>query len=58
MVQVADSQHRVLAAWQTRVAEEIKLYVSNKPEDKARSLREKYLRALILGLEATNNEGL
>ena len=46
VVQVADSQHRVLAAWQTRVAEEIKLYVSNKPEDKARSLREKYLKAI------------
>ena len=29
---------------QERVAEEIKIYVSNKPEEKKKSLREKYLK--------------
>ena len=43
---VLSSQKTVLDMWQERVTEEMKLYVSNKPEDKHKSLRERLLKSL------------
>ena len=40
------SQKTVLDTWHERVTEEMKLYVSNKPEDKHKSLRERFLKSL------------
>ena len=41
---VTSTQRVLMEASQARVAEEIKLYVSNKPEDKKKSMSEKYLK--------------
>ena len=35
--------------WQERVSEEMKLYVSNTPEDKQRSFRDKFMKAISEG---------
>ena len=43
---VLSSQKTVLDMWHERVTEEMKLYVSNKPEDKHKSLRERLLKSL------------
>ena len=43
---VLSNQKTVLDMWQERVTEEMKLYVSNKPEDKHKSLRERLLKSL------------
>ena len=46
---VLSTQKLLLEGGQERVAEEIKIYVSNKQEDRKRSLREKYLKVEDLG---------
>lgn len=43
---VLSNQKTVMDMWQERVTEEMKLYVSNKPEDKHKSLRERLLKSL------------
>ena len=43
---VLSNQKTVMDIWQERVTEEMKLYVSNKPEDKHKSLRERLLKSL------------
>ena len=43
---VLSSQKTVMDMWQERVTEEMKMYVSNKPEDKHKSLRERLLKSL------------
>jgi len=43
---VTQNQKLLLEATQERVSAEIKLYVSNSPEDKKKSLREKLLKAI------------
>jgi len=43
---VSQNQKLLLEATQERVSTEIKLYVSNSPEDKKKSLREKLLKAI------------
>ena len=43
---VLSNQKTVLDMWQERVTEEMKLYVSNKPEDKQKSIRERFLKSL------------
>ena len=40
------NQRIVLEVWQERVTEEMKLYVSNKPEDKVKSFRDKFMKAI------------
>ena len=43
------NQKIMLEVWQERVTEEMKLYVSNKPEDKQKSFRDKYLKLISDG---------
>ena len=43
------NQKVVMEVWQERVTEEMKLYVSNKPEDKQKSFRDKYLKLISDG---------
>jgi len=47
--QTIHNQKIMLEAWQERVSEEMKIYVSNKPEDKHKSVREKYLKSISDG---------
>ena len=47
--QTIHNQKVMLEAWQERVTEEMKIYVSNKPEDKHKSVREKYLKSISDG---------
>ena len=44
--QTLHNQKIMLDVWQERVTEEMKIYVSNKPEDKNKSLREQYLKSI------------
>ena len=44
--QIFHNQKLMLDGWQERVTEEMKIYVSNKPEDKNKSLREQYLKSI------------
>ena len=46
---VLSNQKTLLDVWQERVTEEMKLYVSNKPEDKHKSLRDKFLKSINEG---------
>eukprot|EP00088_Acartia_fossae_P026411 TRINITY_DN27230_c0_g1_i1.p1 TRINITY_DN27230_c0_g1~~TRINITY_DN27230_c0_g1_i1.p1 ORF type:complete len:155 (-),score=49.91 TRINITY_DN27230_c0_g1_i1:95-496(-) len=43
---ILENQTKLLSNWQDLVQQEIKLYVSNKPEDKKKSMRDKFLKII------------